>query len=92
MRQNPDFFGEQELELVYIAKRLNEALEVEDLLAERSVDYHVEPDHYLGGVIFRSRRVGAFFYVAPADADRTRMILAESGRRPVDAPPDGGLG
>ena len=92
MRQPPDFFGEQELELIYIAKRLSDALEVEDLLTERSVDYHVEPDHYLGGVIFRGRRVGAFFYVGLADADRTRVILAESGRRPVDALPDAGSG
>ena len=90
MRQPPEFFGEQELELIYIAKRLNEALEVEDLLSGWSVDYHVEPGHYLGGVIFRSQRVGAFFYVQPADAERTRSILSEKGHRPADLPPGDG--
>jgi hypothetical protein len=63
MRREPDFFGEQELELIYIAKKLREAKALEELLRERLVDYLVEPDTYTGGVIFRSTRTGAFFYV-----------------------------
>jgi hypothetical protein len=82
MRKEPDFFGEQELVLIYIAKRLKEALKLESLLTERSVDYLVEPDTYSGGIIFRSQRVGAFFYVAPETGEQARQVLTENGSRP----------
>lgn len=85
MRQEPGFFGDQELDLVYIAKRLQEALDVEERLTERGIDYHVEPDEFTGGVIFRRVRVGAFFYVRPEDNERTRHVLAENGYRPMEA-------
>ena len=54
MRREPDFFGDQELNLIYISSRLKEALRLEQLLSEAGVDYLVEPDMYTGGVIFRS--------------------------------------
>jgi hypothetical protein len=79
MRREPEFFGEQELVLIYIAKRLKEALKLEGLLAENSVDYLVEPDTYSGGIIFRTQRVGAFFYVAPEAGGQARRVLAENG-------------
>jgi hypothetical protein len=79
MRREPEHFGEQELALVYIAKRLNEALRLEKLLSDAGLDYLVEPDKYSGGVIFRSERVGAFFYVAPADESAVREFLAREG-------------
>lgn len=84
MRREPDFFGEQELELIYIAKRLRGAKALEELLTERVVDYLVEPDSYTGGIIFRSSRVGAFFYVAPGDRERARMVMSEHGYRPYE--------
>jgi len=59
MRREPDFFEEREMELIYIARRLKEALRLEDALTASAVDYAVEPDTYSGGVIFRSQRVGA---------------------------------
>ena len=82
MRRDRDFFPDEELDLVYIAKRLNEALRLEDLLTGRGVDYLVEADRYLGGIIFRTERVGAFFYVAPGALGTTRGLLSESGFRP----------
>lgn len=85
MRQQPDFFQDDvELVLVYIAKKLKEALAVETLLTESGLDYLVEPDTYSGGVIFRSQRTGAFFYVSPEDEDRTRTVLSTSGYKPAD--------
>ncbi|MFN7920942.1 MAG: hypothetical protein U0Q16_12645 [Bryobacteraceae bacterium] len=63
MKQEPDFFGDRPLDLVYIAKRLEEALATETKLTEAGIDYLVEVDYYLGGVIFRRERAGAFFYV-----------------------------
>lgn len=84
MRREPDFFDEQELELIYIAKRLREAKAVENLLAERSVDYLVEPDSFTGGVIFRTQRIGAFFYVLPEAAEHARAILSGNGYKPQE--------
>jgi hypothetical protein len=82
MRQERDYFADQELDLLYIAKRLSEALRIEELLTARGVDYMVETDRYLGGIIFRSERVGAFFYVLPAALQTTRDLLSENGLRP----------
>jgi hypothetical protein len=65
MKRDPDYFGEDQAELVYIAKRLNDALRLESIFTAAGVDYGVEADNYRGGVIFRSERVGAFFYVRP---------------------------
>ncbi len=74
MRREPDFFGEQELTLVYIAKKLKDSLRLEKLLTDAGVDYLVEPDKYSGGIIFRSERIGAFFYV-PEDHTRIASEL-----------------
>jgi hypothetical protein len=76
MRQDPDYFGEREMELIYIAKRLKDALRVEDLLTRAGIDYAVETDTYQGGVMFLTERTGAFFYVLPEVGERAREILA----------------
>jgi voltage-gated potassium channel Kch len=75
MRQDPDFFGNIELPLLYIAKKLKEALKLEETLTQAGIDYAVEPDTYRGGIIFASERIGAFFYVAPEMLDEARTVL-----------------
>jgi hypothetical protein len=82
MRRDEAFFGEQELILLYIAKRLREAQRVEDLLTGAGIDYLVEADLYMGGFLFRRALHGAFFYVTGADDERARALLAEQGYRP----------
>lgn len=67
---------------MYIAKRLKEALRLEQVLSEAGVDYLVEPDRYAGGVIFRSERVGAFFYVAPESDQQARSVMHSVGFAP----------
>jgi hypothetical protein len=84
VRQEPDFFGETELSLLYIARKLKESLAVEDLLTANSIDYLVEPDTYKGGLIFASERVGAFFYVAPEGIEAARDLLAKNGYKPYE--------
>jgi hypothetical protein len=81
MRRETDFFGDRELDLVYIAKKLQEALRLESAFTESGVDYAVEPDKYSGGVIFRSERVGAFFYVLPESVEQARLVMREHGFR-----------
>ncbi|HXP83223.1 MAG TPA: hypothetical protein VN841_00795 [Bryobacteraceae bacterium] len=82
MRRDSDYFGEKDLELVYIAKKLNEAQRLEDLLTESGLDYLVEPDKYMGGVILRRELVGAFFYVDPINANLARETMMRSGFAP----------
>ena len=85
MRQEPDFFGDRELVLLYIAKKLKEALALEKLLSDSGLDYLVEPDQYSGGLIFRSERVGAFFYVTPENEVTARQTMLGAGYRPYAA-------
>ena len=79
MQRGPEYFGDQELVLIYIAKKLNEALGIEKLLTDAGLDYLVEPDKYAGGIIFRSERVGAFFYVEPAQESAAKDSLSRNG-------------
>lgn len=85
MRREPDFFGEQELSLVFVAKKLKEALSLEKLLTDVGLDYLVETDKYSGGIIFRSERVGAFFYVAPENQSAVQEAMRRGGFAPYEA-------
>jgi hypothetical protein len=82
MRREPEHFGELELALVYIAKKLKEALALEELLTRAEFDYLVEADSYRGGVIFQTERIGAFFYVPPERESQVREFLTANGYRP----------
>lgn len=85
MRQEPEFFKDQEVELLYIAKKLGEALRLEELLTSASVHYLVETDQYLGGFIFQRMRIGAFFYVRPDAAEAARLLMQANGYKPQKA-------
>jgi vacuolar-type H+-ATPase subunit E/Vma4 len=82
MRRDEDFFADKELALIYIAKKLKEALAIEEILTRAEFDYLVEPDKYRGGVLFVSERIGAFFYVDPSRAEQAREFLAANGYKP----------
>jgi hypothetical protein len=74
---------EPELRPVYVAKKLADAQRLEAVLTAAGINYDVEPDTYQGGVIFRSSRVGAFFYVSDEDRARTEAVMIENGFPPV---------
>lgn len=80
-----DSLGERELTLIYIAKKLKEALALEELLTQAGIEYLVEPDTYRGGIIFVFERIGAFFYVAPEHADTARQLLQANRYKPYAA-------
>jgi hypothetical protein len=84
MKQESDFFEGHEPVLIYIAKRLNDALALEQILTEAGVDYGVEPDKYRGGFIFQSERIGAFFYVLGEAEQAARTVMIEKGYRPYE--------
>lgn len=82
MRRDDEFFGEAELDLIYVAKRLADAQSLEALLTQAGWDYYVEADDYQGGFLFRATRTGAFFYVLFEKAEEARALLTANGYRP----------
>jgi hypothetical protein len=82
MRRDPDFFGDIELDLLYMARRLREALALEKLLTDAEIDYLVEPNTYVGGLLIKRELTGAYFYVAPADDSRARDLLVQHRYKP----------
>jgi hypothetical protein len=79
MRRDAEFFEDREMDLIYIAKKLKEALRLEAMLTESGVEYAVETDKYSGGVLFRSQRVGAFFYVLPEALEQAHEVMRQRG-------------
>lgn len=76
------FFENQEAILIYIAKKLRDAIRLEKVLTDAGVDYGVETDEYRGGLIFVTNRIGAFFYVLPETAAAAREIMQSAGFKP----------
>ena len=87
MRQDAAYFENQQPVLVYIAKRLSDALRLESILTEAGLDYGVEADQYVGGFLFRRARTGAFFYVLPDMVQATHRVMASNGYRPIEGEP-----
>lgn len=87
MKQDPSFFEDKEPVLIYIAKRLRDALRLEGILAGAGLDYGVEADEYRGGMIFHAVRTGAFFYVLPDSVDAAHDIMRRNGYKPQPSEP-----
>jgi hypothetical protein len=82
MRQEPDFFGEQELSLLYMARRLPDALKLERILTEAGIDYLVETGTYTGGLLMRRELMGAYFYVSDSVIEESRTLLVSNRYKP----------
>ena len=70
-------FDGQEIALVYIAGRVNEARQVEQVLSAHGVDYAVDSEPFqttLFGIL-PVEREGVGFYVSFHEADRCRAAL-----------------
>jgi hypothetical protein len=74
---------EKDPDLIFIARRLRDATALEALFTAAGVEYEVEPDEYPGGAIFKTMRVGAFFYVRPDVREKALSIMLENGYVPV---------
>lgn len=85
MRREAEFFGDVDLSLLYVAKKLKEALALEDVLTNAEVEYLVEPDTYRGGIIFVSERIGAFFYVSPETLEAAQSLLRAHKYKPYES-------
>ncbi|HSC25871.1 MAG TPA: hypothetical protein VLD67_01275 [Vicinamibacterales bacterium] len=76
-RVEPDALREPEQ--VYTASSIREARRIEELLTRRGVDYGVQVEEIGRSILFGAPRHGAAFYVAAAQADYCRSVLAEDG-------------
>ena len=85
MRRDADFFGEIDLDLIYMARPLPDALKLEDLLTGEGIDYLVETGTYTGGLLMRRDLTGAFFYVAPNDVSAARDLLLRNRYKPYQS-------
>jgi hypothetical protein len=82
MRRDAEFFENAELDLIYMAHRLRDALKLERILADAGIDYLVETGTYVAGFLMKRDLTGAFFYVAPADREHTHEILLRNKYKP----------
>jgi hypothetical protein len=87
MKKEAEYFEGVEPELIFVAKRLRDALSLESVLTAAGIDYAVEPDEYEGGAIFKTMRVGAFFYVRPEIRESAVAVMLENGYVPAVAAP-----
>ena len=84
MRLDAEDFDNQELELIYMARRLRDALRLEDLLTDAGIDYLVETGTYTGGLLMRRDLTGAFFYVKPDIVGERRQLLVQNRYKPYE--------
>ena len=83
MKQDASFFDGYEPILIYIARKLKDALRLESIFTAAGVDYGVEADEYRGGVLFVRTRIGAFFYVRPDAVAQAHEIMLRNGYQPA---------
>ncbi|HUA61568.1 MAG TPA: hypothetical protein VML19_22605 [Verrucomicrobiae bacterium] len=86
MKQEASFFENREAILIYIARKLRDAMRLETVLTQAGVDYGVEADEYRGGVVFSTTRIGAFFYVLPDAVAGARETMERAGFKPYLEP------
>jgi hypothetical protein len=82
VKQDASFFEGKDPVLIYIAKRLRDALRLEELLTAYAIDFGVEADEYRAGVVFRSVRTGAFFYVLSDSVESAHSVMRRNGYSP----------
>ena len=77
-RVDSEALADRDLVEVFIARTLDEARRVEELLTDRGVDYAVQVELF-GRTLFGSPRYGAMFYVTVSLAQYCRSALAAAG-------------
>ena len=84
MRREAEFFESPELTLLYMARRLPDALRLERILTNAGIDYLVETGTYTGGLLMRRELTGAFFYIAPESVSAARDLLLQNRYKPYE--------
>jgi hypothetical protein len=78
-----DVFAEKELEMVHMARTVDEAERVEATLTDAGIDYVIEMEPYMdvgiAVLLPTTERQGASFYVLAGQAAYCRTLLNEAG-------------
>src|SRR5438128_714053 len=90
MKKDSLYFEGREPQLIYIAKRLKDALRLEEIMTEAGIDLGVEADEYYCGFIFRRIRTGAFFYVLPEFREQAEAVMGANSYKPAPVEGDPG--
>ena len=78
---DPTTFDDQPVAMVYIAGRLREGKEVEQVLSDNAIDYAVDAEPFESRVlgILPVTYEGVGFYVLAGQAEVSRRVLREAG-------------
>ena len=78
---DPETFDDKEVTIVYVAGRLKEGKQVEQVLSDNAIDYAVDSEPFQSRVlgILPVEYEGVGFYVLSAQADFCRRVLREAG-------------
>jgi len=77
---DPEDFGDQPSELVFIARRVREAERVEALLTDEGIDYALAFEDFLHGGLFGvTTLTGVGFYVLSGQAAHCRELFGRRG-------------
>ena len=80
VRVTEEAMAEKDLELIFIARRIAEAREVECILTDREIDYCLGPEEFMRqGVLLTSKLRGVGFYVVAGQAGFCRDVLKKAG-------------
>ncbi len=82
MRRDTEYFGDVELDLVYMARTLRDALALESVLTAEGMEYLVETGTYTAGFLMKRDLTGAFFYVTSDNVERARTVLLNNRYKP----------
>ena len=74
-----DDFADKEVARIYLAGKLAEAKQVEEILSANGINYAVEVEPYVTLSLFSSEYAGAAFYVLSGQADFCKRALFEAG-------------
>lgn len=83
MKKDAEYFDNSDPQLIYIARKLKDALTLEQVFTDAEVDYGVETDQYASGMVFRTNRTGAFFYVRPEMKEKAVETMLQNGFVPA---------
>lgn len=78
---DPATFDDKEVTIVYVAGRLKEGKQVEQVLSANAIDYAVDSEPFQSRVlgILPVEYEGVGFYVVSSQADFGRRLLREAG-------------
>jgi hypothetical protein len=88
-KYDPAEFEDIDARLIFLARTIKEAERVEQILNDQGIDFTVQLEFYLAGILFTRERAGIGFYVYADQAESCRELLRRNFKAGiVDEPPE----